>query len=162
MLTIRLQRVGKKKMPTYRLVVSEKARDTQDRYLELLGTYNPHVAGEQFKPIADRIKYWISKGAQVSPTVHNLLVKAKVIVGKTQKAVFISKKRNAKVTEKKAAAEKVLADKKAAEVAAKEAEAKAKEEAKAAEAAAKEAAAAAPAPEPTSTESAAPAETPAA
>jgi len=100
MLTIRLQRVGKKKVAAYRLIVSEKARDTQDRYLELLGTYNPHVKENQFKPLVERIQYWISKGAQTSPTVHNLLVSAKVIKGKKEKSVFLSKKRHAKIAEK--------------------------------------------------------------
>jgi small subunit ribosomal protein S16 len=153
MLTIRLQRVGKKKLPTYRLIVSEKGRDTHDRYLELLGTFDPHAAAEQFKPVTDRIKHWISKGSQMSPTVHNLLVAAKIVSGKKEKAVFLTKKRHAKITEKNAAAAKAAADKKAAEEAAKaeakakaEADKKAAEEAKAAEAAAP-AAEAAPAPE---------------
>ena len=100
MLTIRLQRVGKKKVASYRLVISEKARDTQDRYLELLGTFDPHAKENQFKPITERIQYWISKGAQTSPTVHNLLVTAKVIKGEKEKSVFLSRKRSAKISEK--------------------------------------------------------------
>lgn len=103
MLTIRLQRVGKKKMPTYRLVISEKARDTQDVYLELLGTFDPHAKENQFKPVTERIQYWISKGAQTSPTVHNLLVNAKIIKGKKEKAVYLSKKRSAKIAASKGA-----------------------------------------------------------
>lgn len=99
MLTIRLQRVGKKKVASYRLVISEKARDTQDRYLELLGTFDPHAKENQFLPKADRIKYWMEKGAQTSPTVHNLLVKADVIKGKKEKSVFLSRKRSAKLAE---------------------------------------------------------------
>lgn len=97
MLTIRLQRVGKTKKPSYRLVISEKARDTQGTYLELLGTYQPQSKAEQFHPRAERIQYWISKGAQTSPTVHNLLVNAGVITGKKKRAVYISKKRVAKI-----------------------------------------------------------------
>lgn len=105
MLTIRLQRVGKKKLASYRLVISEKARDTQDVYLELLGTFDPHAKENQFRPVADRIKYWIEKGAQTSPTVHNLLVSAGIIKGKKEKSVFLSKKRQTKLSgEKKAAA----------------------------------------------------------
>ncbi|MEK7625606.1 MAG: 30S ribosomal protein S16 [Patescibacteria group bacterium] len=113
MLTIRLQRVGKKKVASYRLVISEKARDTQDRYLELLGTFDPHAKENQFKPIAERIQYWIGQGAQTSPTVHNLLVNAKVIKGKKEKSVFLSKKRSAKLAEKASASAKATADKKA-------------------------------------------------
>ena len=78
---IRLQRVGKKKLAAYRLVISEKARDTKDVYLELLGTYNPHAKENAFLPNAERIQYWISKGAQLSPTVNNLLITHNVITG---------------------------------------------------------------------------------
>ena len=112
MLTIRLQRVGKKKIASYRLIVSEKARDTQDKYLELLGTFNPHAKENQFLPVKERIEYWMSKGAQTSPTVHNLLVSAGIVKGKKEKAVYLSKKRHAKIAEKTA---KAAADKKAAE-----------------------------------------------
>ncbi len=101
MLAIRLQRIGKKKFATYRIIVSEKARDTQGDHLEQVGTYNPHAKENQFLPIVDRVKYWISKGAVPSETVHNLLVTAKMIEGKKKKSVFISKKRAAKLAEKK-------------------------------------------------------------
>ena len=104
MLAIRLQRVGKKKLASYRLIVSEKARDTQDKYLELLGTFNPHAKENQFQPVKERIEYWISKGAETSDTVHNLLLKAGIVKGKTKKAVFLSKKRHAKIAEKKKSA----------------------------------------------------------
>ncbi len=101
MLTLRLQRIGKNKFATYRLIVSEKARDTQGVYLEQLGTFNPHDKVQQFKPIADRVTYWISKGAQASGTVHNLLVKEGLLKDKKVKSVFLSKKRKVKVAEKK-------------------------------------------------------------
>jgi small subunit ribosomal protein S16 len=101
MLTIRLQRVGKKKLASYRLIVSEKARDTQDIYLELLGTFNPHAKENQFLPVKERIQYWLGKGAQTSDTVNNLLLKAGIIKGKVKKSVFLSKKRHAKIAEKK-------------------------------------------------------------
>jgi small subunit ribosomal protein S16 len=60
MLTIRFSRVGKKSFPTYRLIISEKARDPYGKSLEILGSYNPHTKDLVAK--ADRIKYWISKG----------------------------------------------------------------------------------------------------
>lgn len=103
MLTIRLQRVGKTKKPTYRLIISEKARDTHDKYLELLGSFNPHVKENQLVVKADRVKYWLSKGSQASPTVHNLLLKAGIVTGKKQKSVYISQKRAGKIAEKKKA-----------------------------------------------------------
>jgi small subunit ribosomal protein S16 len=105
MLAIRLQRIGKTKKPVYRLIVSEKARDTHDNYLELLGSYNPHMNDAGFVPKTDRIKYWMEKGAQPSPTVHNLLVKNGVIKGDKKKSVYLTKKRATKIAEKKKAAE---------------------------------------------------------
>ncbi len=103
MLTIRLQRVGKTKHALYRLIVSEKGRDTQDKYLENLGSFNPHAKEGGFLPKADRIKHWISQGAQTSNTVNNLLLKSGVIFGAKKKSVFLSKKRQAKLAEKKSA-----------------------------------------------------------
>lgn len=125
---IRLQRVGKKKQPTYRLIVSEKTKDTHDKYVELLGSFNPHLKEGGFLPKADRIKYWISVGAQPSDTVRNLLINAGVITGKKSKSVFLSGARKAKLEEKKKA--KIEADEKsaAAKVAAAEAEKAAAEE----------------------------------
>jgi len=100
MLAIRLQRIGKKNMPTYRLVISEKARDTQGHSLEILGNYNPHKE-DGLTLEAERIKYWIGKGAQTSNTIHNLLVKAGVIgSGSKKKSVFISTARAVKLVEK--------------------------------------------------------------
>ena len=104
MLTLRLQRLGKKKQPTYRLIVSEKKRDTQGVALEVLGTYSPVAKEKKLDLKADRIKYWISVGAQMSDTVNNLLLKNKVIEGKVRKSVEISKKRAAKMAKKKSAA----------------------------------------------------------
>lgn len=101
MLAIRLQRIGKNKFATYRLIVSDKAKDTWGTYLEQVGTYNPHAKADQLVPNVERITYWIGKGAQPSPTLHNLFLKAGLVKGKTKKSVFISKKRAAKLAEKK-------------------------------------------------------------
>lgn len=106
MLTIRLQRLGRSKFATYRLIISEKARDTQGRYLEQLGVYNPHAKENQFNAQVDRVKYWISKGATASDTVHNLLVANKIIEGKKKKSVYLSTKRKTKLEAKKPKVEK--------------------------------------------------------
>ncbi|MBU1164270.1 30S ribosomal protein S16 [Patescibacteria group bacterium] len=91
MLKIRLSRFGKKKKPTYRLIVSEHTKDTQGKALEYLGHYDPHTKVIEVKK--DRILDWISKGAQPSPTVHNLLVDQNVI--EAEKVVASkSKKKN--------------------------------------------------------------------
>jgi len=124
MLTIRLQRMGKRKNPTYRLIISEKARDTQYNSLEILGNYNPTQTPKVLELKADRIKYWISMGAQTSNTVNNILVREGVIEGKKRKSVTITNKRKTKMGVKKAE----MLEK---ENAKKEAVAKATEEAKA-------------------------------
>lgn len=97
MLAIRLQRVGRKKQPLYRMVVSEKAKDMYGDHLEILGQYNPHKKEANLKE--DRIKYWISKGAQTSPTVNNLLINNGLLDGGKAKSVRITKKRAAKKEE---------------------------------------------------------------
>jgi small subunit ribosomal protein S16 len=90
MLTIKLSRIGKKNQPMYRLMITEKSRDPYGRALELLGSYNPVSKALEVKQ--DRIKYWIGKGAQLSPTVHNLLVGNKIIDGEKIKKIVIAKK----------------------------------------------------------------------
>jgi len=143
MLTIRLQRIGKTKKPTYRFVVSEKTRDPQAKSVEILGHYDPIRNPKVLEIKKDRVLYWIGNGAQLSNTVHNLLVKEGVIEGKKQKAIRISDKRRAKLDTKKSeaeaaqkaakeAAEAKKAEEAAAKVAAAEAEKKAAEEAAAA------------------------------
>lgn len=102
MLTIRLSRVGKNKQPSYRLIVSEKARDPWGKYLENVGFYNPRSNPPEIKFNADRIKYWMSKGAQLSDTVNNLLIGQKIISGDKRKIIKLSKKRKAKLDEKSA------------------------------------------------------------
>lgn len=100
MLTIRLSRIGKRKQPTYRVIISEKSQDPYGHYLELLGNYNPRTKALNVK--ADRIKYWISKGAQTSASINNLLINAKIIEGKKMKVVKISNDRKEKMAKAKA------------------------------------------------------------
>jgi small subunit ribosomal protein S16 len=104
MLTIRLSRVGKKKQPSYRLIVSEKARDPWGKFLENLGTYNPRTNPSTSVFNVDRIKYWMSKGAQTSDTVWNLFVDQKIVEGDKIKKVKISTRRKAKIAKKQASA----------------------------------------------------------
>ena len=101
MLTLRLQRLGKAKQPTYRLIISEKKHDTQYGALEILGNFNPR--DKKFILKADRVKYWLEKGAQASNTVYNLLLKEGVVTGKKRKSVALSKSRKEKMAKKKAA-----------------------------------------------------------
>ena len=99
MLTIRFSRIGKKKKPFYRLIISEKTKDTWGTYLEQLGHYDPQTKVAALK--SDRIQYWISVGAQTSNSVNNLLIKEGVIKGDKEKSVFISKNRAAKIEKAK-------------------------------------------------------------
>lgn len=100
MLTIRLQRIGKPKQPSYRFVISEKARDTQGKSLEILGQYQPLANPALVQIKTERIQYWLAHGAQTSNTVHNLLVAQGLVSGKKRKAVRISKARQEKLTAK--------------------------------------------------------------
>jgi len=101
MLTIRLQRIGKKKSPSYRFVVSENTRDTQAKSLEILGTYNPVQTPKILDIKKERVLHWVSLGVQLSNTVNNILVGAGIIEGKKEKSVAISNKRHARLSKKK-------------------------------------------------------------
>lgn len=107
MLVIRLTRIGKKNQPAYRVVLTEKTNPVRGKFQEILGSYNPRLKTKDLK--IERIKYWISKGAQPSPTVHNMLVSEKVISDKKVKAWHPKKKtveaRKAKEAEAVKAAE---------------------------------------------------------
>jgi small subunit ribosomal protein S16 len=82
MLKIRLQRIGRKHEPAFRLVLTDSKNSTKSgRFLEVLGNYDARH-GEQAVFKAERISYWMGTGAQVSDTVHNLLVDKKIITGK--------------------------------------------------------------------------------
>ena len=82
MLKIRLQRVGRKHEPSFRLVLTDSKNSTKSgKYLETLGSYDSRK-GEKSEFKNERISYWMSKGAQVSGTVNNLLIDKKIISGK--------------------------------------------------------------------------------
>lgn len=80
MLAIKLQRIGKKHQPSYRLVVAEKRSKLGAPPVEDLGSYNPSTKAVNVK--GERVNYWIKNGAHPTITAHNLLVKNSVISGK--------------------------------------------------------------------------------
>ncbi len=81
MLKVRLQRVGRRNDPSFRMVVIESTKGPKSRnYIEMLGSYNPRL--KQTTVDGERVKHWIAQGAQVSDTVHNILVNEKVIDAK--------------------------------------------------------------------------------
>lgn len=91
MLKIKLQRVGRKHDPSFRLILTDsKNSTTSGRFKEILGSYNPRKSNDSFN--APRIKYWLSQGAGPTDTVHNLLVKHKIIFAKKINVSAKSKK----------------------------------------------------------------------
>lgn len=89
MLMIRFQRIGRKNDPAFRMVVLPKASGPKaGSYVELVGTYNPKTKAMTVQP--ERIKEWMSKGAQVSPSLMNLLISKKILEG--TKHASVSKK----------------------------------------------------------------------
>ena len=78
MLTIRLARIGKKKKPFYRVVVIERTRARDGRFVENVNTYDPLKKPADIKLNADRIKHWLGRGAQPSDTVRSFLRRQKI------------------------------------------------------------------------------------
>ena len=82
MLIIRLQRTGRKHEPTFRLVLTDSKNGPKSgKFLEILGSYDPRDKNTTAIK-GDRIKELIKNGAQLSDTVHNLLINHKIIEGK--------------------------------------------------------------------------------
>jgi small subunit ribosomal protein S16 len=89
MLMIRLQRTGRKNDASFRVVLTDSKNAAKSgKFKEILGSYAPKSGEVIFK--ADRIKHWMSFGAQASDTVHNFLVHQKIVEGK--KKNVLSKK----------------------------------------------------------------------
>ena len=103
MLKLRLARTGRKKRPYYRLVVTEHTFPRDGRFLEILGQYDPIVEPHVFNVKAERVKHWLSQGAQPTVTVHRLLHKEGLI--DEYKAKPRSKRADAKRAAAKAAEE---------------------------------------------------------
>lgn len=103
MLKIILSRTGKKKQAFFRIIVTQKTKDPWGTYLEILGNYNPR--SKQLEIKTDRVKYWISQGAEPSATIWNMLVSKGIVEGKKKGVTKISNKRAAKIAEAKKTAE---------------------------------------------------------
>ena len=90
MLTIRLQRTGKKNQADFRIVLAEKEAPVNKKFAEVLGSYNPRKKNFQVKQ--ERIQYWLGQRVALSPTVHNLFVSQGVLQGSKVKAFSVPKK----------------------------------------------------------------------
>ena len=73
MLSIRLTRMGAKKKPFYRIIVTEKRSKRDGRFVESVGYYNPCRNPADIKINRERINYWIERGARPSDTVRSLI-----------------------------------------------------------------------------------------
>ena len=90
MLTIRLQRTGKKNKADFRIVLAEKESPVGKKVVEILGSYNPRKKNFQIKE--ERVKYWIGQKIEMSETIHNLFITKNLVTGKKVKAFSIPKK----------------------------------------------------------------------
>ena len=79
MVKMRLRRIGAKKAPYYRIVVSDSRYPRDGRFIEEIGTYNPLTDPSEVKIDADRAKAWIANGAQPTDTVKVLLKKEGIL-----------------------------------------------------------------------------------
>ena len=90
MLKIRLQRVGRRHEPAFRLVLTDAENSTKSgRFKEVLGSYDPRKTRDELK--AERIKYWLSQGVTPTVTVNNLLITHNIISGVKMNASSVSK-----------------------------------------------------------------------
>ena len=76
---IRLRRTGRKKAPSYRIVVADSRSPRDGKFIEIVGQYAPRQGDTAVSLKADRVNYWLDNGAQPSDTVRSLLRKAGVL-----------------------------------------------------------------------------------
>jgi small subunit ribosomal protein S16 len=75
--SIRLRREGAKNRPYYKIVVADSRSPRDGKFIEIIGTYDPKIPGNNSSLKVERAEYWISKGAQPSDTVRSLIKKNK-------------------------------------------------------------------------------------
>ena len=79
MVKIRLARGGAKKHPYYRIVVADSHKKRDGRFIERIGFYNPMVQENRFGIDSERVKHWLSVGAQPTERVRKLMEKAEIL-----------------------------------------------------------------------------------
>ena len=70
---MRLTRIGSKKNPIYRVVVADSRSPRDGRFIEIVGRYNPQTDPSTIELDEDKVKDWLSKGAQPSDPVAKLI-----------------------------------------------------------------------------------------
>jgi small subunit ribosomal protein S16 len=78
---LRLTRVGSKKNPIYRVVAADSRSPRDGRFIEIVGRYNPQTDPSTIDLDEDKVREWLSKGAQPSETVKRLLKAKNIEVG---------------------------------------------------------------------------------
>ncbi|HEY90061.1 MAG TPA: 30S ribosomal protein S16 [Thermoflexia bacterium] len=73
MLKIRLRRMGRKKQPTYRVVIAESTSPRDGKFVEIVGSYNPRTDPETVQLKKERVLYWLQVGAQPTESVARIL-----------------------------------------------------------------------------------------
>lgn len=76
---IRLRRMGAKKAPFYRVVVADSRHPRDGRFIEEIGTYNPLTNPSEIKIDGEKVKEWMSKGAQPTDSVRSLLKRSGIV-----------------------------------------------------------------------------------
>jgi len=79
MVRIRLRRTGKKKQPSYRVVVADSRSPRDGKFIEIIGHYHPVLQPKELVIKNDRARYWLGAGAQPSETVVRLLKQVNVL-----------------------------------------------------------------------------------
>jgi small subunit ribosomal protein S16 len=79
LLRIRLSRVGKRKQPAYRIVVTDQRRARDSAHVEVVGHYHPRRQPAAIELKEERLRYWLSQGAQPSDTVRSFLRRHKLV-----------------------------------------------------------------------------------
>jgi small subunit ribosomal protein S16 len=119
MLMMRLQRVGRKNDPSYRIVVTDKRTGPKsDKHVDRIGSYNPKMNSVQLDAV--KAKEWLAKGVQPSDTVYNILIGQKVVEGRKinvlpKKSPIVDEEALKRAAEEAAAKAKAEAEKAAAE-----------------------------------------------
>jgi small subunit ribosomal protein S16 len=73
MLAIRMRKMGSKKRPFFRVVVTDSRTARDSSFVEIVGHYNPRLKPAKVEIDRERINHWVGKGAQLSDTVRTLL-----------------------------------------------------------------------------------------
>jgi small subunit ribosomal protein S16 len=76
---IRLRRAGRKKQPTYRIVVADSRSPRDGKFIEIVGQYAPRTGEQALNLKSERVNYWLDSGAQPTDTVRSLLRKAGIL-----------------------------------------------------------------------------------